>query len=216
MAIYVHPWLFIRIPKTGSTSVTKSLERITGVCNHIYSRSPCDTPVSDHFSLQLLAQTGIIDTNKYQYKAFTVVRNPYARMVSIYHHFKKPKRFEKFFKRSAYGSDINAAKNLFSSFNNFLQIKNPNLWPGTDIHRPNIWTNQSEWGKGCQHFFKIEDPDVLLDFFEKQFNSRPILSNENTSDYGDRDYRSFYNEKSYERITKIYARDINLFGYKFD
>ena len=87
-------WGFIHIPKTGGTSITHILEAQTGTRR-----------VTGHDTIRRFE-------NSKNFYIFTVVRNPYTRLVSSYFHGLRKKEhnysFEEFIKKSNY-------KNLFLS-----------------------------------------------------------------------------------------------------
>lgn len=185
--------IFIHIPKCAGVSINKSLfgnlaggHTIINDYRYIYKPKEFNT-----------------------YFKFTIVRNPWDRLVSAFHYLKK-----------GGFNEIDAAwaeKNLseYEDFDTF--VKN---W----INSRNIW----EWHpfRPQYHYICINGKN-LLDFtgyfenleedFEIICKKTGIHNSLGTYNQSSRtDYKNYYNESTRQIVAAVYDRDIELLGYTFD
>lgn len=181
--------IFIHIPKTAGISL--SLTLFGKETNHFFYHE-------------------YKKCNKKKYKEyfkFSFVRNPWDRIVSIYH-----------FLKSGGINELDrqwAEKNIgsYNNFNDFVThwINEENIL--TWIHfRP-------------QHTFICDENDKImidyLGYFETissdfkyiaaKIDCKKELLKKNASDH--RDYRYYYTQEAWNKIGKVYRKDIELFGY---
>ncbi len=191
--------VFIHIPKNAGTSIRRALGIVGG--GHRPWR----------FHAQSLPQVW------QQYLSFAVVRNPWDRAASAFHHARMP---DSHWHRQQGTPHPDYQLLADKSFEDCLRILCEQ--PGRLIHE--AWTDQSQWILDMQSPAKplmvhsVLRYETLDDDFAKLCNRLHVESAElpvlNTSDRA-RDYRSFYNEASRKMVEQLYADDIRAFGYTF-
>ena len=183
---------FVHIPRTGGTSVAKALfaDRSSHAPWHFYQRQ---------FPLEFAALF-----------KFCVARNPWDRLVSTYFYLKQGGMDR--------SDQIWARENIahFPTFGDFVRE-----W----LDEGNIWT----WVHFLPQYYFVADRSgrLMVDFaarFEHLAQDFEIICDEiglrselpqlNRSEH--RTFTLSYDEETAEIAVEIYARDIELFGYRFD
>lgn len=149
---------------------------------------------------------------------FTIVRNPWERMLSLYLFYKY-----KFFRKEFFSGN----PDIDDDFNKWIKYIYSKDFDRSRIHsKVNVFkycfSNQLNWVKDENgqlikniNIFKKEELDYE-DLFEnilklQNFDSKTIIHPTNHSHYS-----NYYNEESKELIRKYYTEDIDYFGYKFE
>jgi len=208
----MHEVIFVHIAKAAGTSVWKNLG-MTQFTRGI-------------FTIEQLAD--IIPAEKFKsYCKFTVVRNPWDRMVSLYEYRKKEKHDEYIYSNNDYefkdwlmNPHVKGLRDESILFHpNFYKEYFPKL--GMDwyrIHKHwlpqlNMISNmddeicvdlvlkfeslEADWMKLSKHIGKELDP----------------LKKHNTTKK--KDYRDYYDSETIDYVSKLYHKDIAAFNYKF-
>ncbi|WP_416307635.1 sulfotransferase family 2 domain-containing protein [Neptunicella sp. SCSIO 80796] len=144
------------------------------------------------------------------YFKFSIVRNPWDRLVSAYHFLQK-------------GGANNEDRDWFTrhliqypTFDSFvrgwLNAKNARSW----YHfRPQVDYLLDSSGKVSLdfigHFENLHDDFAYI---AKKLGKDVTLANSNKSKHVD--YRSYYDDETRDIVAQVYARDIALLGYTFD
>lgn len=208
-------YIFVHAPKTGGTSLALALEAramkddiMLGDTpkaknrRHRVKDAPATGRLWKHSGLRdiigLVTQAEIED-----FFVFTMVRNPWDRVVSYYHWLRGQS-----FDHKAVG----IAKN--TEFSEFL--RNPDI---TQSLRRNPYTNYVCDPAGverCNLFIRLEHLEMDL----KPLNAHlgfdlGDMPHENRSDR-DKGYRGYYSSQDAEIVAKTCARDIERFKYSFD
>jgi len=145
---------------------------------------------------------------------FTIVRNPYARLVSAYKMFRNP-------------SWANVFKD-FSQFVEFIQWCDvdkhsvPNFVPTEEyvqlvdnvIHHCSTFHNPKYRINDMDYIGKLEDLPNVLKTIAPYFNTDDIVLNQLNATSKD-NYRDYYNERSKSIVKEKYKADIERFDYKF-
>lgn len=202
--------LFIWIPKTAGSSVFSYLESQLGM-------KKLKTPESarkfrnhgsvtfGHMSYQSLLESGIV-SNSYHARAFkfALVRNPYARIASLYNYLMQRKIIENVeFDRYLENVRLRPPIGLYNRFGGSLAN------PQTD------WLMDKEEKFLTDRVFKVEEMDEFARFLETGYaidfhpdnhhnSSYRIISVEEITGHAERR----------EIINDLYARDFDLLGYK--
>ena len=236
--------VFFHLPKCAGVSVRRAIGIDKKSHNFPF------TNVSTALAIDVRAQTD--DTIYNDYHKFSIVRNPYERMVSLYN-FRKQ------------GNDLYDYVNLTASpvgpdgrewsFNEW--ILSPEM-KGTDRYGQDRMLSMSYFNaywylKESQrgylgrnylrtHLEFLNQVDVLSNPFtggrlmtdtilrqenlEEEWNEMfkklgyeaPSIKKHNTSKHTTKKthYSHYYNDESYEFITKLFSKDLNFFGYKFE
>ncbi len=186
--------IFVHIPKAAGVSLNSNLFGNLG---------------GSHLSIFFYMRTfSPRDFNKY-YK-FTVVRNPWDRIVSAYF-FLKAGGFntndKEWFNR-------NLAK--YESFEDFVSNW---VQPG-NIDRYIHFRPQYKLISACgmimvDKVYKIENMNQVIEDLNKKLGTSLKPTHQNKTQQRDNDYKQYYNDKTRAIIEKVYRKDIELFNYKF-
>jgi hypothetical protein len=192
---------YIRIPKSGSTSLSYAILRI------IYpglSSIPLDAK-EINFLVDANSKRSV-STNDINDIFFTVVRNPFARIVSVYRDYLESPR-ENVFEDYLFGI---LSKGL--SFKDFVKrvegipdlLKEPHFKPQhyfIDYYRrknPNVV------------ILNLERPDEVNSFLAIYNLEMPVL-NASSDRYN---YRDFYDLETFETVARMYRTDVKMFKYE--
>lgn len=182
--------IFIHVPRTGGTSIAKSL----------FNR-----PGQGHIPLYAYKPH---DENAYnEYFKFSFVRNPYSRFVSAFHQVKRDKHSSEWSKR--YIGNIDTFEEFTEKLeNNFLFRK---IILKTCFFRPQ-WEYIYVGGKIDLDFLgKTERIKKDFDKVRKKINIRCEIKKENESSH--KDIESYFDIEKANMVHTMYERDFELFGY---
>jgi hypothetical protein len=180
--IYNDRFIFVHVPKTAGSSVTAALGNKASVATH----------------------TPLHEVEKGDRFAFAFVRNPWARMVSLYRFMCQ----KQWFPRDAFDQD--AVRKM--GFRNWLLTDN---FVMTEDHpgatpmqrRPQVW-----WTEGCDYVGRVED---MPNSFHEACNLAGIgpvrLPHSNRTSGSD--WREEYDGETVEFVAEHFAADIERFGY---
>lgn len=198
-ASHQHRCIFIHIPKNAGTSIKRVLD-MPGGGHYPWRHYATDFP-------QLWRE----------YTSFAVVRNPWDRMVSAYHHARM--------KKSHWQNELTGLHGDYEllvdkSFEECVTI----LCRQRERLRHYSWVNQAHFVLGPEPSDKTVMVDAVLRFetIAEDFNELcrklridceplPALNDSPRS----RDYRSYYNDETRHMIEQVYQVDIDAFGYSF-
>lgn len=187
-------FIYLHIPKTGGTSIWKSLELIVPDLTYVGHGTDKWLPYKNsHF-------------------VFTSIRNPWDLTVSNYFYLRKDKTFWNSSDGSTqYGPrpDHSLVKNL--SFNEFVHA----LAEGriTDKH---VTTSQHKWVNkfNIDYFIRFENFTSDLRAVCKKISlPSPSILKLNSTDHAP--YQEYYTPELVELVGEFYKRDIELFSYEF-
>lgn len=186
--------IFVHIPKCGGISVA----------NSIFSHTVPHSSLTDY---QIMFGKEIFET----YFKFTLVRNPWSRIVSSYT-FLKNGGFDQ---RDNLWTKENI--NNFESFEEFIiQLPNNKILLNWIHFMPQHKWILSPTGKNhFDHIGKLENIDdelrFLCDRLGLKYINNIILNSSNNTKY----YKELYSSKTRSIVEEIYYKDIKLLGYKF-
>ncbi len=201
-----HSYVFVHVPKTGGTSMTLALEDRVGPQDILIG----DTPKAKRRKGRLkdLACTGRLWKHStladvqglYPPDAFvfTLVRNPWDRMVSYYHWLR-----DQSFDHSA----VKLAKAL--SFAEFL--KNDSIQNAVREGGYESFVRDAEGKDRCNLFARLEYPGDLEPLWDHLGFQLTIPHVNKSKRY--RDWQTYYDAQSIDIISEIAWRDIQRFGY---
>jgi hypothetical protein len=199
-----HKFIFIAVPKTGTTSIEAKLNpfnEVLELSREVMARRSLNIK---HITLEnLKAHT---NKNLDSYFSFSFCRNPWDRHLSIFKYYKKSiKKWEKkcppqwFEHYQRYTNLVGG----FQYFNDFVKS------------RPRWVELQTHWlSKNIDFIGRMEN--IQTDFniiCDKIGIDRLKLDHLNKSN--EKDYREVYNEESIDIVAKAYKKDIDYLGYKF-
>lgn len=208
-----YKFVFLAFPRTGSTTVRKVLDQYADIKSVHVSQTSRRFPFYHHISAYELKKVFERRGWRWQeYNRFCVVRNPYDRVVSLYHHHKKLR------------DRAPNEKHLYERVRDRL-VPTPSfrdyvlrLNPRTRLAAP------------FQKFIGDEAGDPLVDdimIFEKLDSMLPRYLQSIGVRVGAGDiphlnastnrgnYRAYYDEATRRRVHDVYCATIKRFGYSF-
>lgn len=140
---------------------------------------------------------------------FTVIRNPFARIVSVYRDF-----FERPSPHFIYDDYLFGILKKALSFREFVDILQviPDALKDQHLKPQNSFLTFYRKRNIEVKFLKLEDQHSVRAFLSDFHLTLPVM-NKNESAY---DYRSYYDPDTIEKVYKLYSQDILLFGYSED
>lgn len=186
--------IYIHINRTGGSTIE---EKIFGAKRN----------KQDHRTAQFLAKKF---PNRWQnYFKFCVVRNPWDKMVSMYHH-----RSQNFWKRKRWDTKHFQPGGKYDTFDKWLNC----IAKGYHKYAQRNVTSQIKW---IQVGGNIEmDHIIYYDNYTEQVNnllswlnidaSIEVINNSNRSNY-----REYYTKQTKQLIADWFKQDIETFNFKF-
>jgi hypothetical protein len=217
MILIDNEWCFIHIPKTSGTNLTKIFpdERsikydgnelwdlfLSDNCDYFSALEKYGIPkinAIQHAPVHFWEKNNIIDNN---YKIFTIVRNPYTRIVSLYNEIKRWVKkidfsFEKFI--------------LNEKINNFFKLIFHDQF--------SINTNQLDFFIDCNKnirldkFYKLETDlkNIEIDFNIKNINTYKY----NSYNYN-KNYSEIFTDELIDWVQQNFKKDFEYFNYNIN
>ena len=209
MSLLDNKYLFVHVNKSGGAVITNNISRKKNVKITGYHRSL-------HDMLDICEKQYKIDKEKLF--IFSIVRNPWARMLSMYLYYKKfiNKWPEFFSKDEIINSDFNKWINFIYSY----QFDRSKIHSKVNVFKY-CFCNQLNWFKDLDgnlieysKIYKYEECDyekILRD--ELKLVDIDIETKIHPTSHSH--YRNYYDKKSKELVEKHYSEDIKHFGYIF-
>ena len=191
-------YVFISVPKTGSISIQFSL-------GHGH-----DIP-EPHLYHQSIAEALSANPECSGYFKFAFVRNPWARMLSLYKDFTLKRVHQ-------YSGKVRHDLPLFSEFKDFhhfcAAVKDSAWWD--DIFLRSQFRSLSVDGRmAMDRVGRFETLQSSFDEICSTIGVAPQLLKMNVGEYDNSDYRQHYDDGSRKAIADIFVDDVTEFGYEF-
>ncbi len=204
-----HGFWFVDIPRTSSTSIRIELAKKFG---NVYGKS--DVFEKGYKSIQILPNhlTSRVMRDYVGYKeweklfTFTIVRNPWDRVVSLYHYRLKSRLLRQDMGFDEYMHKLNNTKfgtEPFRFYGHYF---------------------------GCSDFVTDDNGEIIVSFvakYENRENDLKFIANKigfpalgsltvQKAAPESKHYSEYYNDETKGIVEEIYSKDIELFGYKFE
>lgn len=185
-----HKFIFIHIPKTGGTSIEKAFNQ-----NLVGEKHRTMTQYEN-----------ILDTNIDQYFLFSVIRNPWDRMVSYWN-----------WRQGKYWAPIDGKMNIFSEWLKYVMSLNLKKESSNDFKM----AISSQFSSLKNKKNKIILDLIRFENLQNDFNSvcdkigipQQQLPHYNKAKH--KHYTEYYDDKTRQIVAEKFAKDIEYFGYEF-
>ena len=192
--------LFIHIPKTGGTIIENQIKKqynetlYSGFTNNILEYPYNKISLQHQFYTTIYKYKDVLNINFNKIKIFSVVRNPYDRIISDLFWFNLIKKND--------SSDIvyNIIKNKYLYRDDLDNHNLPQYLFITDENKkllPNI------------KIYKTEELNIKNDEINKYLEININIKRENVN----KNYSKYLNRNSINIINNFYKKDFELFGY---
>ena len=219
-----YKFIFISIPKTGTTSVESSLQHLKTIplskeiLPHSSERrfGPERKLILKHITLKELKKHCIDSLDNYF--SFTFVRNPWERELSGYFYRIKMVKYWKqsAIKKSSEWYDVyKKYVNTLSGCDTFSDWVAYEAYRCKRLKKPK-WNSSTQlsWAKDVSFIGKFEN-------LQEDFNTicdkigipRQKLPHKNKSQH--KHYTEYYDDETRQIVAEKYAKDIEYFGYEF-
>lgn len=207
-------YVFVHIPKTGGTSMAQALEARAMADDILIGDTPKAVrrrgrlkqlqPRGRLWKHSTLADIdGILTPDKIaRMFTFTLVRNPWDRVVS-YYHWLRAQDFD-------HVAVMLAKRRDFADF-----LFEPQILGSLRGSPARSYMTDTTGVERASAYLRLEYLAEDMAPLEEHLGFAPELPHENSSDRGV-DYRSYYDERLAAHLASICAEDIARFGYTFD
>ena len=196
--------IFIHIPKAAGTSIEKYMDIAED--DRVFNTVNLTGALLKHFTasqIQKYVSTKIYDS----YETFTVIRNPWDRMVSMYEFSKQ------YIMPTICNFNLDFILESYS-FEIFIElVEQKYLEP--------YFRDQLSYIKNSRNqiivnnIFRFEDLGKAQNFLQKHLKRKEKLELENRTLHR-KHYSQYYDDKLKTRVQKIFQEEIDFFKYKFE
>jgi hypothetical protein len=185
---------YLHIPKTAGTSILSWLIDNKGDSKHVaWETHP------------KLSEVRLVNPNNF---SFTVVRNPWDRMVSSYHYMKNISLKE----GSSWLKLNNITEENFPTFDTWVNNISQYATPDTYWFGPH--TSQVEWiDCNIDLILRYENLSTDFEWLQRTFNTSASLPHIYNS--GRTNYRDYYTDETRQIVAQLNAEDIDTWKYQY-
>jgi len=203
-------WAFVYIPKCGSTSFLYTLREAYECGFKADSKiNPHEAP--SHSSI--LKYYPYPETNRSHHHFFSIVRNPYYRLASLYHSCKDNGSYSLM---ECLRQEQGKAGISFRKFCDFVYACPDSIAEGHFRSQYSYLTN-SDGNFFMDTFFKLEEISQDISPIEKMLSQKLCLYHLGKSTGKKVDYMNYYQDKPMKKqIFERYRKDFEVFGYDPD
>jgi len=193
---------YIRIPKSASTSMSAALlEKVYPTLSQRKLNG-----VQINFLTDATLQVHLEDVSR---TYFTIVRNPFSRLASVYRDFYENKDSHFIYRDYLFG--ILPQTLTFSEFVDRISCI-PDRLKDQHIKPQHLFLQYYVKQNISVKVFKLEDPEKLNAFLKEHSLQLPHL---NKSQVG-YDYRQYYTPSLLKKVSALYQSDLEKFGYSLE
>lgn len=190
---------YIRIPKSANTSVSYAM--LIKKYPALQEKNPNETQINFLADVNLLSVKEVANE-----RFFTVVRNPFARIVSVYRDFFETNRGQFMYEDYLFG--ILKHDLSFAAFVDRIS-KIPDKLKDQHLKPQHLFTEPYERLGIAVQFFQLEDSPALKSFLNE---NEMELTHHNKSGAA-YDYTQYYTRDLLQQVYALYQTDIEKFGY---
>ena len=191
---------YVRIPKSANTSISYAM--LVKKYPALKEKNPDETQINFLADLNLLS---VKETKNESF--FTVVRNPFARLVSVYRDFFETNRAEFIYADYLFG--ILPQTISFAEFVSRIS-RIPDRLKDQHIKPQHLFLTPYENKDITIKFFQLE-ASMQLESFLKEHGMELTHRNKSRDVY---DYTQYYSPYLLQQVYDIYEADIKKFGYQ--
>lgn len=196
--------VFVRILKSASTSLLNELLPLIEPQLATYNLTDEEIDALSFYYVQNKLSALESDHTK-----FCLVRNPFARIVSVYLDLFKVKRES--FTYANYWFGILRHDMSFKEFIKTISVI-PKQWLGPHFSSQHQILENTGYIENITHFRIEKDMDAIYSFLNN-FSITLPHRNKQKNNY---DYVTFYDQESLELVYQLYSKDVHAFGYLED
>jgi len=210
-----HKFIFFATPRTGSTTIRNVLDKYSDISSILISDITKDFPFYHHISaLELKRIFECRGWNWDSYEKFCFVRNPYDRVVSLYHHYLRMRKNWKVRNMKTFKTKLKFIITRPPSFRDYVMNINTNDRLPTSLESFLC----DEDGKFLvNEILMYENLKDDLQRFLKKLNisvTPEEIPHLNAS--ADRkQYRQYYDEELIKKVKNLYEYEFKRFKYTF-
>jgi hypothetical protein len=201
-----HNFAFLHLPKCGGTSLLRAFKKSWD--DPRFKNGHPHLTTDDHNYILRRSSKIILNLEISRFKLFTMVRNPYSRVVSAFFYLAN--------NRLRFRDDRKIRDRFNLKDLDFKEFVKKSLLSVDYMHFNEIIDNyiQYEDLKKIDYIGKVEN--MVEDFNNIcRLIDQPNIKLLHVNKSKHLDYTQYYDEESKNIVTKKYAKDIEYFGYKF-
>lgn len=197
MAFYIpsKDCVFIHIPKTGGTSVLKWLQ------NNLECKKSC----TKHCTIKKWNNNLGQESNH-----FTVVRNPYARILSWFHYQGKMA-----YNRSKSNYQRNYDEEIIFYYRKGFQYWLEKGTPNVLLNKTILTQQVNYFDENCLFVLHTENLSEEFTKVQDYFNNYAPIKHLNKSGKNLKNYREYYNKDTKKIVFKLFEKDLDTLKYTF-
>jgi len=225
-----YKFVFVSVPKTATKSITDYLNNFSDIKGNSNDKQ---SPYNYHATaFQLLTEFKKQNWNWDEYVKFTVVRNPWDKLVSNYFYKQSEiKKWKPLIKENTENKEnhkwihqwnipviYKEWTRYFEQNKSFtesiLNLNNPKVYKYDEVYEYSHWI-------GIPEKVTILDKYIKMENIQEDFNiicdrikiPRQELQHKNSSKH--KHYTEYYDDETKQIVAEKYAKDIEYFKYKF-
>ncbi|PDH28247.1 MAG: hypothetical protein CNE95_07495 [Puniceicoccaceae bacterium MED-G30] len=212
---HAHKFIFFATPRTGSTTVRDVLDEYSDIASVHITEVSSEFPFYHHISpLELKAIFMERGWEWDSYRKFCFVRNPYDRVVSLYHHFLRIRKENKLKGVKGLLWRLRYLTTRAPSFRQYVMRLNSSKRLPTTLPE---FVGDGEGRLMVDTVLKYEElaeslPECLMRYgLDVDAQNIPHLN----ASARERDYRKYYDSTLKKKVQELYQYEFKEYGYEF-